>query len=151
MTRKKTRLIVLFGVLLAGCSAGPDLAKIRKAAQYVRTEDGVDRWEAVVLAQHFLVQRGLYDRLVSLEPYRVTDEVRWFKSGVEMIYVIAPADKTGITIESTWTLYFKDKRHSVFNMVPLVPFIVVVNANSGEIVNWGINKLGKEDERKRIN
>ena len=98
-----------------------------------------------MLAQNFIIRRGLYDQLVTIEPYREIRKVVWYKNGQPVVYAIAPLSRDGITIERTWTIFFKDREDTFLHVFPVVPFQVVVDADTGEIRNWGIKNL-REDE-----
>ncbi len=141
MTFMRLPLILLLSCLLCGCTPLLDHATIKELAGNVSTEDGVDRVEAILLAQDFILRRGLYDRLRSLEPYRMERRSTWYRDGQPRVYAVLPKDQTGLELKRTWTLLFKDKRHTFLGLFPVVPFHVVVDQDSGEILNWGIKSM----------
>jgi len=137
------KFLIIFAVVLVGCTHTLSHREIRELAPTVDIVDGVDRIEAIIIAQNFMLRNGLYDRLRSLEPYRVINDTVWYKDGEEIEYVIAPRDRTGVDIQRTWTLYFKDKRNTwLFGAFPVVPYRVIIDAGSGQVINWGLDKLG---------
>lgn len=136
---KKCWGIVL--ITLIGCAPVLDHSTIKELAGAVTIDDGIDRVEAVLIAQDFIIRRSLYDRLVSLEPYRATRRSVWYKNGVPKIYAVLPKDRTGVELKRTWTLLFKDKRNTVLGFFPIAPFHVVVDAGTGQILNWGMKTL----------
>lgn len=136
---KKWGFIILFAVL--GCAPVLDHATIKELAETVTTDDGIDRVEAILIAQDFIIQRSLYDRLVSIDPYREEKRSVWYSHGKPKIYAVPPQDRTGVELKRTWTLLFKDRRHTVLRFFPVVPFHVVVDADTGKVLNWGMKTL----------
>lgn len=128
-------------MLVTGCTPILDHTTIKDLAGKVNKYDGVDRIEATLIAQDFIIRRSLYDRLASLEPYRITKRSSWYKDGKPKIYGVPPSNPQGVEVRRTWTLLFKDKRHSIFRFVPVAPFHVIVDIDSGEILNWGMKTL----------
>jgi len=136
---KKIFLPLLF-ITLLGCAPTLEHATIKEFAAKVNRSDGIDRIEATLIAQDFIIRRSLYDRLVSLDPYRATRRVAFYKDSESIVYVIVPEDRTGITVERTWEFLFRDRRYTYYHM-PVSPFFVVVNEDTGEILDWGIKNL----------
>ncbi|MGE0268258.1 MAG: hypothetical protein AB7S78_07370 [Candidatus Omnitrophota bacterium] len=132
-------IIVL--LIVSGCAPVLDHLTIKELAGMVTLDDGIDRVEATLIAQDFIIRRSLYDRLVSLEPYRATKKSVWYKNGTPKIYAVLPKDRTGVELKSTWTLLFKDKRNTVLGVFSIVPFHVVVDADTGQVLNWGMKTL----------
>ena len=142
MSRNNPWVLGALVFLLAGCTPTLDHTQIKMMAANVYTGDGVDRHEAILLGQDFIVRQSLYDRLISLEPFRVTERVEFLKDGKPIIYAVAPKDRTGIVRKRTWSLYFRDKRYTFLEWRPtIVPFKVVVDADTGAIVDWGLDDL----------
>lgn len=136
---KKYQFLILFALI--GCTPVLDHSMIKELAGTVNLVDGVDRVEAVLLAQDFIIRRSLYDRLVSLDPYRATKKSVVYNNGQPKIYAVLPKDRTGVELKRTWTLLFKDKRHTVLGFFSIAPFHVVIDADTGEILNWGMKTL----------
>ena len=137
-------LIIL--LTLTGCTPILDHTTIKDLAFRINTSDGVDRIEAILIAQDFVIRRSLYDRLITIEPYRSVKTVMWYKNGQPIIYAVAPKDRTGIKVKHLWDMYFKDKDYTYFNRFLTVPFHVIVDADTGNIEDWGIKKL-REDSK----
>ncbi|MBP9854623.1 MAG: hypothetical protein KBD53_07140 [Candidatus Omnitrophica bacterium] len=136
---KKYWIIILIAIL--GCSPVLDHSTIKELASTVTKDDGIDRVEATLIAQDFIIRRSLYDRLISIEPYREIKKSIWYKNGTPKIYAVLPTDRTGVELKRSWTLFFKDKRHTILGLFSIVPFHVIVDADTGEVLNWGIKKL----------
>ncbi|MCA9402587.1 MAG: hypothetical protein KC897_02290 [Candidatus Omnitrophica bacterium] len=138
---KRLILIIISAVLLGGCTPVLDHATIKELAEDVRTDDGVDRVEAILLAQEFILNQSLYDRLVSMDPYRAERRSTWYRNGQPRVYAVLPKDQTGLELRRTWTLLFKDKRHTFLGIFPVVPFHVVIDQDTGQVLNWGMKSM----------
>lgn len=134
-------LTLMCAVLWSGCAPVLDHTTIKDLARDVRIDDGVDRVEAILLAQQFILNRSLYDRLISLDPYRIERRSTWYRDGRPHVYAVLPKDQTGLELRRTWTLLFKDKRHTFLGLFPVVPFHVVLDQDTGEILNWGMKSM----------
>ncbi|MBZ0166130.1 MAG: hypothetical protein K8I00_04925 [Candidatus Omnitrophica bacterium] len=110
-------------------------------ARTVNVEDGVDRVEAILLAQDFIIRQSLYDRLGSLDPYRMERRSTWYRNGQPRVYAVLPKDQSGLVLRRTWTLLFKDRRHTLLGIFPVAPFHVVIDQDSGEVLNWGMKTM----------
>lgn len=128
-------------VFLSGCTPLLDHSTIKELALDVETDDGIDRVEAILIAQEFILSRGIYDRLINLEPYRLERRSTWYRNGQPRVYAVLPKDQTGLELKRTWTLLFKDKRHTVLWFFPVAPFHVVIDQDTGEILNWGMKTM----------
>ena len=131
-------LSVLCLMILLGCATTVNYQQIRDVAHNVNAEDGIDSAEAIVLAQDFLLKKGLYDQLVSIKPYRIWKEIIWEKDGEEVLLVREPAEDFQFAVKQTWILYWKDKRNSIFDIFPVIPFYVELDAETGIINKWGL-------------
>ena len=138
---KRLILTLACAALLGGCTPVLDHATIKELAEDVRTDDGVDRVEAILLAQEFILNQSLYDRLVSLDPYRTERRSTWYRNGQPRVYAVLPKDQTGLELRRTWTLLFKDKRHTFLGIFPVVPFHVVIDQDTGQVLNWGMKSM----------
>lgn len=138
---KRFLLIILCAALTGGCTPVLDHSTIKELAKDVRIADGVDRVEAILIAQDFIIRRSLYDRLVSLDPYRLERRSTWYRNGQPRVYAVLPRDQTGLELKKTWTLLFKDKRHTLLGIFPVSPFHVVIDEETGEVLNWGMKTM----------
>ncbi len=137
----KAVILILISIICMGCTPVLDHTTIKELAREIDPYDGIDRVEATLIAQDFIIRRSLYDRLASLEPYRTTRRSVWYHGGQARVYGVPPANPEGVEVRRTWTLLFKDKRHTVMRLFPVAPFHVVVDEDSGEILNWGMKTL----------
>lgn len=126
---------------MTGCSPVLDHASIKDLARTVNVDDGVDRVEAILLAQNFIIRQSLYDRLCSLDPYRMERRSTWYRNGQPRVYAVLPKDQSGLVLRRTWTLLFKDRRHTLLGIFPVAPFHVVIDQDSGEVLNWGMKTM----------
>lgn len=145
---RKVILAVLLA-MMAGCTPTLSHTQIKEIKSSVVTSDGIDKVEATIIAQNFLLEQQFYKRLSSIEPYRVTKQTTWYKEGEDIEYAVAPHDRTGVTIEQRWILLFKDKKNSFLEYFPVTPFRVVIDAETGRIVTWGLDKLGGKGDVQR--
>jgi len=123
-----------------GC-ATTDFHAIRQSAASVELRDGVDRDEAIALAQYYIITHGLYDRLYHLKPFETKFEKYWLQDGVEVEFAIFPRDRTGITEKAVWYIYFQDKKGgNVGVFEPLRLLEIQVNGRTGDVLSWGYKK-----------
>lgn len=133
--------------VLLGCAPTLDHTQIKDVARNIYVGDGVDKIEAILLAQDFIIRKSFYDRFNSLEPFRVIERVAFFKKGKPIVYVVPPGDRTGIVRQRTWTLYFRDKEHTfIISRPTVVPFKVIIDADTGKVINWGMDELREDPD-----
>ena len=133
-------LLITAGVLLCAC-AGKDVSyhDILTRAEKVDRIYGANQGDAVVIAQAFLIKKGLANRLVSLEPKKIRRIFRWNHDGRVIQFVGPPSVYFEKKIEKVWIIYFKDKASThLWGLVCLRPLYVEVDAKSGEILKWGL-------------
>ena len=108
-------------------------------AAMVKTDDGVSKEEAILLAQNAIVKRALGSRLHSLKPYKVEKKVVWYReNGDPVEFIVAPKNFTH-ELEETWRVLFKDRRGSFMGgLLPVLPFHVDIDAKTGEAKRWGL-------------
>ena len=131
-------VLIVLALSVCGCTSTLNYQQIRDRAGLVDKKDGVNHEEAILIAQDFLLRKGLYDQLVSIKPYRIWKEIVWVRHGEEVLLVEEPAADFEFDVKRTWYIYWKDKRNSVLDLFPVVPFYMEINANTGEILEWGI-------------
>jgi len=133
-------LFVLF-LYLSGCATFESVSyqDVRQKSQKINAEDGISREEAIVLAQHVIINKGLGDRLYTLKPFDVDHDVVYSKNGHKFRFVILPENLLAYSKSSTWKVLFRDREGSqMWGMYPVIPFYVEVNGESGEILRWGL-------------
>lgn len=137
-------MVLILPFLMCGCFSSSrvyPMGAVKAAAGRVDTSDGVDAFEATLLAQNFIYSKTLHHRLYSLDPIRI--QLREIPdANDDMIYEV---DKD--TFEATyrgdryWEIQFRDREGSLFwGFYPLFPFFVEVNASDGRIIHWGLRK-----------
>ncbi len=134
--------VILVLSLLGGCSY-PSISyrKIERNMVKVNFANGINKLEAPILAQNFILYRGMGDRLYTLKPIGQKQFVRWFKEGEEIEFAIPPQDTTGYDVEITWEVYFRDREGSFFwGRYPVMPFYVELDAQSGKVLSWGLKR-----------
>jgi hypothetical protein len=136
-------MVMFLSCLLSACASSPiDYKHIRGKMRYVDLSDGVTEREAITIAQNFIVNKGLGDRLYNLKPIGTEKKVVWDKNG-ERIELLKIPEKLNQPLEEYWFVYFRDKEGSqLFGLYPVTPFYVKVDAKTGEVMRWGL----KNDE-----
>ncbi len=136
------RLILLSVIFFStGCATFEDVSyrSIKNKMALVELSNGVNDQEAIVLAQNCIISKGLGDRLYTLKPLSAEKKNVW-KSPEGMVeFYIPPGDDFQGEVEQYWMVLFRDKKGSqLFGHYPVIPFYVKVDANSGEILQWGL-------------
>ena len=135
--------LILVVVFLAGCAHNRSIRAqyeaVRQMVSEVTIEDGINEAEANLLAQNFILEKALDDRLESIRPYRIIKEITWLKGDERIKIVGKPSPNFKGELEKKWILLFKDKNNTLFRFFPMVPFVIEVNAESGAIMKWGLH------------
>jgi len=135
------KLLVFFIFIFIGCASSQiRFQDIRDRALEVDPSDGIDKSEAITLAQNHIISKGLADRLLSLTPLKVVNEVTWVIDEKKINYVIPPTgNRFAKKLDKIWKLSFRDREHSILRIYTYKFFIVIVNARDGKIERWGID------------
>lgn len=132
-------LCVLFGVV--GCTTFEDISYrgIKNKMALLDLSNGVNDQEAIVLAQHFIISKGLGGRLYTLKPVSAEKKNVWESPEGRVEFYIPPGDDFQGEVQQYWMVLFRDKKGSqFFGHYPVIPFYVKVDAASGEIIRWGL-------------
>ena len=144
MVRQLLFLFLIFGIVGCALSEKTSYHAIREKAARVDLTDGVSDYEAVALAQNFIVSRGLADRLYSLKPLSVEQKTFWVSEEGRVEFAVPP-ENFDQPLQKYWMVLFRDKEGSqFFGAYPVIPFYVKVDAVNGEVIRWGL----KTDEVK---
>lgn len=130
---------VVLLLICCGCAGVVSFHEIHTKADKVKLIDGVQEDEADLLAQKFILSKGLEDRLYSLNPYQRELEIFRIDDGVKKEFAVEPWAKPSFKVYEHWMVYFRDKEGSwLAGLYPVRPFVVEINAKTGEIVKWGL-------------
>lgn len=111
------------------------------SAAHINISDGIDQDEAILLALRLILQKGLADRLYSLEPFKIDKKMIWNKDGEEVLLEEPVSVYFQFPVRTVWTVYFRDKKGSWFwGLYPVIPFIVEIDKDTGEILKWELKK-----------
>lgn len=135
------RSIIVLALLLAGCTfANLSYHEIREEKAKVDASDGISRYEATILAQDFIITKGLAERLYTLKPFDVQKKMFALK-GEEEIELTSVGKDFLLPVKKTWDVLFRDREGSqFFGHYPVIPFYVTVNRDNGQIEAWGLKR-----------
>lgn len=134
---------ILISVLLLSSCAYPKVSHhlIRESAKTVNVSDGVQEYEAILLAQMHIINKGIGDRLYTLKPFKTKKIYYWMNHGKRIDFVTPPANSFDHPVYQDWEIYFRERNGSFFfGHYPVMPLVVVVNALDGSIQKWEIRK-----------
>jgi len=136
------KIVLLFCLMvIIGCASQPSYQRIILRSTQVDYADGVDEYEAIILAQKHLIDKSLVDRLHSIEPFEVKRRTFMIKDGNEEDFIIAPENPTIFEVHETWLVLFRDRENSLlFGLYPVIPFYVELDADVGDIIRWGLKR-----------
>lgn len=135
----KRMVSVSLGLLLCctGC-ASLSHQDVHNAARWVNRTDGITQAEAVVLAQQFILDKGLADQLYTLKPFRVQHKHVWMRDGKQVEMVEVSTDFVP-KVKSFWVVLFRNRQGSLFwGAYPVMPFYVTIGAHYGDVQDWGV-------------
>lgn len=127
--------------LIAGCATFEDISyhSIKNKMALLDLSNGVNDQEAIVLAQNFIISKGLGDRLYTLKPLGVEKKNVWQSPEGRVEFYIPPGDDFKGEVQPYWMVLFRDKKGSqFFGHYPVIPFYVKVDAKSGDVIRWGL-------------
>ena len=132
-------LYLIFG--FSGCATFEDVSyrSVKNKMDLLDLSNGVNDQEAIVLAQHFIISKGMGDRLYTLKPISAEKKNVWQSLEGRVEFYIPPGDDFQGEVQQYWMVLFRDKEGSqFFGHYPVIPFYVKVDAKSGEIIRWGL-------------
>lgn len=135
-------VIVSFAIVfLPGCASFEQVSyqSIKNKLPLIDLANGVNDQEAIVLAQNFIISKGLGDRLYTLKPIGVERKNVWISDEGSVEFYVPPGDDFKGKLEEYWFVLFRDKKGSqLFGCYPVIPFYVKVDAKNGEVMKWGL-------------
>ncbi len=140
---KFLQIIILFYItfLFIGCTTFEDVSyrSIKNKIAFLDLSNGVNDQEAIVLAQNFIISKGMGDRLYTLKPISAEKKNVWQSPEGWVEFYIPPGDDFQEEVQQYWMVLFRDKEGSqFFGHYPVIPFYVKVDAKSGDIIRWGL-------------
>lgn len=143
MKRNIYLFIILFILSASGCATNKvvSFSEIIQAHKDVFAGDGISEAEAVVIAKHLIVTKGMDDRLFSLKPFLVERKQYWLRDS-EIVELITPAGPDfKPEVFDHWFVHFRDRHGSYFKgAYPALPFVVEISEKTGEVIKWGLKK-----------
>jgi hypothetical protein len=135
-------VLIMLSLMTTGCSMMSKVtpSDIRANHSRVNVDDGVNKAEAIVIAQMYLLSRGDDDRILDWRPYRVFPEFLWHKDNGDVVELATfPSPTFQGTLTQRWIVYFKDRHHTVgLGTLPYKPLFVEVDMISGDVFKSGI-------------
>ena len=134
-------LIILVCLVFIGCAPKVSYKDIYNAYERVDFSDGINRNEAILVAQKEIIKRGLGDRVFSFKPIDVEHQYVWETKGEKIYLQGPPSDGFEFEVDEKWLVLFKDKENTYFfGAYPPIPMYVEIDAKTGDVLHVGLKK-----------
>jgi hypothetical protein len=133
--------LIIACLICTGCASFEQVSfsSIKNKMSLVETSNGINDQEAIVLAQNFIISKGLADRLYSLKPVGVEKKNVWKSAEGRVEFYVPPGEDFQPDLQEYWMVLFRDKEGSqFFGHYAVIPFYVKINAKTGEVIRWGL-------------
>jgi len=122
--------------VLTGCVSVSN-EEISKQAGSVNRSDGINKAEAVWLAQEYILQQNLQEKYDVNRPARVTTGIAWERAGERIHFAVTPSNDKDFQKGKFWAVSFYPKRKApwwqYWILESTIPMEIRINAGTGAV------------------
>jgi len=147
MYKNIIKIFFIFIFICIGCSTISHENQVKQQLSQIDRKDGINKKEAILIAQNFIYEKEVQGDLNSVRPFNVQkgtkvcneDQTECFFEP----YTWLPQDtqKSLVQKVDVWILDFKFKGGSMFfGLIPIIPYYIEVDKSMGKIIDYGVRK-----------
>lgn len=144
----KKILLVLVCLGMVGCATS-NRERINPQKANINYSDGINEAEAVILAQAFLIEKGLENKINISKPKASKGMIR-VKDGTAAVFLVSPEEDEKDAKLRYWSIVFPPNNF-VMAIFGIYKTYVGIDASSGKIFDWGIFESSEVKSRMNEN